>query len=153
MSVDLNHYFCRKSEEMNNETITHPGVICNIGNDRIYVKILSQSACASCHAKGMCNLADMEEKVIDLKRPASAAYSVGDQVVLVMKRSLGTKAVILGYLIPFLILISALIILLSLTGNELFSALMAIGLLIPYYIILFILKDKLKKTFEFRIQG
>lgn len=133
-------------------TITHPGIVQDIDSNRIHVRILSMSACASCHAKGMCTIADMEEKVIDVRRTGKQTYKVGDKVVLVMKKSLGSKAVLLGYFIPFLILISSLIIFLSLTDNELFAALLSIGLLVPYYLLLFLLKDKLSKTFEFSIQ-
>ncbi len=138
---------------MAKETITHPGVIHEIDNHMIYVKIMSQSACSACHAKGICSVADVEEKIIELNKPAGKSYNVGDEVVVGLEKSLGSKAVFLGYLIPFLILVSVLIVMLALTDNELLSALVAIGLLIPYYIILYLLKDKLQRTFEFRIKN
>ncbi len=137
---------------MAKDTITHPGIINDIDSRMIYVKILSQSACSTCHAKGMCSVADVEEKVIEVTRISGRSYKVGDKVMVGMERSLGPKAVLLGYLVPFLILILALIIMLGVTDNELLSAVVAVGLLIPYYLVLFLLKDKLQKTFEFRIK-
>jgi len=138
---------------MAKEPITHSGVINQIDNRRIYVKIMSQSACSSCHAKGACSVSDMEEKVIDVEIPAGKSYNVGDKVIVGMEKSLGSKAVLLGYLIPFMILLVTLIVIQSLYDNELLAATMAVGLLIPYYFILHILKDKLQKTFEFRIKS
>lgn len=134
------------------DTITHPGTIYKIDKDRIHIMILSQSACASCHAKGMCTVADMEEKMIDVANTGEKSYNVGDKVILGMERSLGSRAVLYGYFIPFLVLVGSLIILLAITDNELLSGLIAIGLLVPYYLLLFLSKDKLQKTFEFRIK-
>jgi len=136
---------------MTKDNISHPGVIQEIDSHRIYVKIMAQSACSACHAKGMCTVAEVEEKIIDVNKPSGRSYNVGDNVVVGMQKSLGSKAVLLGYLIPFLILLLSLIIMLALTDNELLSGMIAIGLLVPYYIILHLLKDRLQKTFEFRI--
>jgi sigma-E factor negative regulatory protein RseC len=134
------------------DNITHPGIVHDIDNHRIYVKILSQSACSSCHAKGMCSIADMEEKLIDVKLPQSKTYKIGDKVIVGMERSLGSRAVLLGYFVPFLVLLITLIITLTVTANELLSGLLSISVLVPYYLALYLLNDKLKKTFEFRIK-
>ncbi|MCD4679299.1 MAG: SoxR reducing system RseC family protein [Bacteroidales bacterium] len=134
------------------DAITHPGIIHEVGSERIYVKILSQSACSACHAKGACSVSDLEEKLIDVKIPSGKSYNVGDMVTVGMEKSLGSKAVLLGYFIPFLILLFVLITMLAISDNELLSGMLAIGLLIPYYLILYLLKDKLQKTFEFRIK-
>lgn len=134
------------------DSIIHPGVIQDIDNRKIYVKIMSQSACASCHAKGACSVADIEEKIIDVTNNHSKQYKVGDVVNLSMERSLGIKAVLLGYLVPFIVLVLTLIVMLSVTNNELLSGLLSLVVLIPYYIILYLLKDRLQKTFEFHIR-
>lgn len=38
--------------------IEHEGIIDHIDGDTAHVKIDSVSACASCHAKGVCSAAD-----------------------------------------------------------------------------------------------
>jgi sigma-E factor negative regulatory protein RseC len=70
-----------------------------------------------------------------------------------MKRSLGARAVLLGYFLPFLIVLLALVIILYFTDNEGLSAIVAITLLIPYYLILYLLKDRLSKDFIFTIDN
>jgi len=69
-----------------------------------------------------------------------------------MDESLGWKAVVLGYVLPFIVLIVSIIIFLSLMKNEGFAALLSIFMLIPYYTGLYLLRNKLSKEFRFRIQ-
>ena len=134
------------------ENITHPGIVEQLTNDKVFVKILSMSACSSCHAKGMCNVAEVEEKVVELKRDPQRELKVGDQVTLKMKKSLGSYAVMLGYIVPFFLLIGVLILVLSLSGDEGVAGLSAILALIPYYWLLYIYRKKLKNTFSFMIE-
>lgn len=135
------------------EIISHPGTIEKIDNQSVYVKILSSSACSSCTVKGACNLAESQEKVVEVKKQQGQVYSVGRSVDVVMQRSSGTKAVLLAYLIPFAIVVLSLIVLLSAGTREGISALLSIALLVPYYFILHHFRDKLKKEFEFTIQS
>ncbi len=132
--------------------ITHPGIVKQTDNDRVFVMILAQSACASCHAKGMCSVSDMEEKIIEVYKQKDRTYKPGDQVSVIMKKSLGNKAVFIAYFLPFLIVLAALFILVEVTQEEGLSALIALALLVPYYIIIYYSRDKLKKTFMFSIE-
>jgi sigma-E factor negative regulatory protein RseC len=132
--------------------ITHPGIVDSTENGTIHVKILSQSACSTCHAKGMCSIAEMEEKIVDIPDIYDGKYNSGDNVTITMKKSLGAKAVLLGYILPFLIVLIALIAILTVTGNEGVAALISIGLLVPYYLLLYYFKDKLSREFTFHIE-
>jgi sigma-E factor negative regulatory protein RseC len=134
------------------ENITHPGIIYKVSDDTIFVKILAMSACSTCHAKSMCSVAEIEEKIVEVKREVEKNYSEGQEVVVAMHKSLGGKAVFLGYILPFLLLIGVLIVVLSLSGDEGLAGLSAIGILIPYYLVLYLMRDKLRRTFSFRIQ-
>lgn len=133
------------------DNITHPGIVEQISKDSIFVKILAMSACSSCHAKGMCSIAEVEEKVIEVKKDPKRDLNEGQEVTVAMQKSLGGKAVFLGYILPFLVLMGVLILVLSLTGNEGIAGLSAILILIPYYWLLYIFRDKLKRTFSFKI--
>lgn len=132
------------------ERITHEGIIDHIENDTVFVRILSKSACAECHSKSMCSVSEMNEKLIEVKQKGSG-FTTGETVNVILDRSLGNKAVLLGYFIPFILLITTLLVS-SLYFGELWSGLMAVAVLIPYYLLLFSFKDKLSKTFHFRIE-
>ena len=133
------------------DSIMHTGIIKSIDKNKINVTILSQSACSGCHAKSMCTVADMKEKVIEISKKSRDNYKIGDQVTVVMERSMGPKAVFYGYFFPFLVVLISLIVLISLTGNEGLAGLISLVLLIPYYFMIYLLRDKLKKKFEFKI--
>ncbi|MBU1013156.1 MAG: SoxR reducing system RseC family protein [Bacteroidetes bacterium] len=133
--------------------IEHPGRIDKIENDKITVTILSQSACSTCHSKSMCTVSEMEEKTIEIKNYEELGYKVGEQITVYMKKSLGTWAVMFGYLFPFLLVIFSLITLILITGKEGLSGLISLGLLLPYYFGLHKLKDKFSRTFEFSIKS
>ena len=132
--------------------ITHPGIVQKVEIDRVFVMILAESACVSCKVKGMCSVADMKEKIIEAYRQPGKEYKAGQKVNVILQRTMGTKAVILGYLIPFVIVVVALF---SLTGtglNQGGAALISLGLLLPYYLTLYRFKDTFKKRFSFRVE-
>ena len=60
--------------------IEHEGIVDHISDKAIRVKIMSMSACASCHAKGACTVADMEEKEVEV--PLAGNYKVGQRVMV-----------------------------------------------------------------------
>lgn len=134
------------------DTIEQKGKIDNIDNKNIFVKILSESACAKCHAKAFCSTADLKEKIIIINKDNDTDYKIGEDVIVYMNKSMGKKAVFLGYILPFIILFSSLITLILLTDNEGLSGLLSLGLLIPYYLIIYFNKDKLNRTFNFQIK-
>ncbi len=135
------------------ENICHEGTIEKVDKQSVYVKILSASACSSCQIKGACNLAESREKIVEVKKLQGEEYSVGEKVDVVMDRSSGTRAVVLAYLIPFSVVLLSLIALLTAGVSESISALLSIGLLVPYYLILYRFRDRLKKNFGFTIRS
>ncbi len=134
------------------DVIVHPGKIIRVEKNKVEVRILSQSACASCHAKGHCSVSDVEEKIVEVIPEAGRIFKEGETVDLIMKKGLAPKAVLLGYVFPFLVVLLALFILVYATGDEGLSALISLGLLIPYYVIMYTMRDKLQKTFVFSIR-
>jgi len=137
---------------MQNDLIKHQGIISEINTETIKVSIVAQSACASCHAKGFCSAADMQEKIIDVRNTGKINQKVGDFVTIVMQQKLGIRAVLYGYFLPFVLLMITLVAALSYFDNEGIAGLASLAVLIPYYLALFMLRDKLKKQFEFYIE-
>jgi sigma-E factor negative regulatory protein RseC len=131
--------------------IIHPGIVDHLEDDKVFVKVLSQSACASCYAKGACSIAEVEEKIIEVRPPDYKDFKPGDPVTVRMKQSLGRKAVILGYILPLIILVVSIVLFVLILKNEGLAALISIILLIPYYLVLYLLRKKLKQQFSFSI--
>ena len=135
------------------QNIEHPGIIDRVENNRLWVSILPQSACGGCHSKSYCGMAEVAEKIVEVKAEnTSRKYEAGDKVVITLKKSLGYRALFLGYLLPFLILLFTLILSLQLTNNEALAAVLSILVMIPYYYILYLKKDTIKSSFRFYIK-
>ena len=131
--------------------ISHEGIITGIDDNNVQIKILSKSACASCNIKGACNMSEMKEKIISVPRPEDKNLSVGQEVKISMGLGQANRAVIFAYVIPVIILVGMIFILNALKFDEGINALISIGSLIPYYLILFLFKDKFKQKFEYEI--
>lgn len=131
--------------------ISHEGIITKIEDSNIEVKILSRSACASCNIKGACNMSEMQEKIITIPTPKDKNLSIGQEVKISMGLGQANRAVVFAYIIPLIILVAMIFILNALKIDEGLNALISIGSLAPYYLILFLFRDKLKSKFEYEI--
>ncbi|MPQ46069.1 hypothetical protein GCQ56_03520 [Marinifilum sp. N1E240] len=135
----------------NPKQIDHEGTILEIEDGKITVGIVNMSACAGCHAKGACTMSDMKEKSIDVIDYTNR-FTIGEKVKLTYQESLGWFALFLAYVLPFVLVLLTLFISTVITNNELISGLLALAILLPYYIILSFFKGRLKKTFSFTIE-
>lgn len=133
------------------KTIEHKGIVKEASTNKLVVSIITNSSCASCEVKGTCSASEVEEKEIEVRK-FTEMYKVGEQVVVFFKESLGYRALLLGYLLPFIILMTVLIIATSSGLEEGIAGLLAMGSLAPYYTALYFLNKKIKKTFSFSIR-
>lgn len=135
------------------DSVTHPGIVMQISGHIAEVMILAKSACSSCQVKGACNMSEMEEKRVFVELPPEHSFKSGQQVNVMMKQSLGNFAVFLGYILPFLVLLLTLIISISVGLGEGVAGLLALGILVPYYFVLYRLKNRLSRKFSFQLMA
>lgn len=133
------------------QLIEHTGIINHIEGHRMKVLITQNSACSSCHANGACSAADKDDKLIDVES-YDTTFQVGDSVVLYGQSSMGLQAVLVAFVIPFLLILLTLFVVRSRVDNEVYSGLTALGVLIPYYTILSFFNKKMKSKFQFYIK-
>jgi sigma-E factor negative regulatory protein RseC len=131
--------------------IEHEGIIDRIEGDLAHVKISSVSACASCHAKGVCSAADQEEKYLDVPL-GGAEYRPGEAVQVQVSRHLGFRAVALGYVYPFLLLMIVLISFTVAGTRELRAGTYALLSVIPYYLVLYLFRKRIGSAFTFSLK-
>ena len=131
--------------------ISHEGIVTSIDDNNVEVKILSKSACASCNIKGACNMSEMKEKIISINTPKANDFQIGQNVMVSMGLGQANKAVVFAYVIPTIILFSMIFILNHFKIEEGINALISISSLVPYYLILFLFRDKMKRKFEYEI--
>lgn len=136
----------------NNTTITHKGRIIDINPEVTTVEIISESACSSCHAKNLCSLSESKAKIIEVRSRGWDQFQPGDVVDVVLKASMGFRAVWLGYVIPLFVLLAVLMILLQFGKTELVSGLVAIGAVAAYYLVIWLFRGKLQNEITFSIK-
>jgi sigma-E factor negative regulatory protein RseC len=132
--------------------IEHEGIVTDLTESTLKVEIVSKSACSSCHAKGACSMGDMKVKYVEVDDPDAILYEKGERVNVVLRKSLGYKALIYSYIIPLVIMMVLLIILSEMGYPDLTIGLGVLGSLAAYYLLLWVFKDKFKKDFVFAIE-
>lgn len=136
---------------MASANIEHPGIIESISPQKLRIRFTSVSACAACHAKGACSAADIQEKSVEVdKTPGD--FSLGETVNIILAPSQGFEALLIGYVYPFLLVFASLIILTLSEISELKAGLISLALLVPYYLIVYSLRKKINKKFQFSIR-
>ena len=136
---------------MSERKITHPGIISKIEGGKAEVTIQVNSGCASCEIKGSCLISESVDKVIEVELDGHEIFAKGQMVSIEMKQSQGNWAVIFAYLLPFVLVIGSLVVLLGLGIDQGVSGLLSIATLIPYYLILFLMRNFFKKKFSYRL--
>ena len=132
--------------------ISHPGVVDSIESDCVKVRIVQTSACAVCKVASHCNASESKEKIVDVFCCDTAKYRTGQEVTVWASREVANRALLLGFGIPLLLLIGVLLMVLRWTGDEGAAALASLGALIPYYIVLWLLRDSIRQQVSFRIE-
>ena len=136
-----------------NQKIRHSGVIESIDDGCIHVRIVQTSACAACKVAGYCNAAESKEKIIDVYCDSVAEYKEGQQVIVSASGQVAVKALLWAFGVPFVLLVTVLVAVLLLTDNEGWAALGALAALLPYYIGLWFLRDKMREQLAFTIDS
>jgi len=135
------------------EHIEHEGIVSKIEGDKIIVNLTNISNCSSCHVQGMCAVSDVDKKEIEIVNDQKNPFKTGDRVEVSFSKTSGPKALFLGYILPFLLVLITLLLAYEITGNEAISGLLSLAVLLPYYLGLFSFRSKLKKEFTFRLKA
>ena len=132
--------------------IKHSGVVENIMGDSVQVRIVQTSACAACKVAGYCNASESKEKLVDVYHADTRNLRVGDVVTVTASTQVAAQALLLGFGLPFVVLVAVLIVVLLITGNEGAAALSGLGALVPYYAVLFLFRNRIRDKLSFSIE-
>ena len=122
--------------------VSHSGVVVKADGNKVCVKIESLSACAACHAKGMCTLSDKEDKIIDVEVDGNKTYNVGDNVVVCVEQKRGLQAVLLAYIVPAVLVVVALVMFLNVVAEPL-AIIFSLLTLALYYCVLYVFRKQI----------
>lgn len=131
--------------------IYHSGIVKSVSGSNVKVEILTESACTNCEVSGSCEVSGMKQKEVDVQ-VINQNYKPGEQVNIILSEKQGMLATFLGYIFPFVIIFIMLFLVKKFTENEVIIGLSALGILVPYYLILFLLKKHIRSEFGFKIE-
>lgn len=140
---------------MSKDSVSHDGRVVEIGEETMSVEIVSQSACAACHARTACAISDEKIKVIEVPLDVhlmTAGLNVGDPVRVILKPTLGLKAVWLAYVVPLALLLASILIFSICGVKEIYVGLFSVIVVIFYYLVLSLFRNRLAKVFTFTVE-
>lgn len=132
------------------DRIKHDGKVTEVTDTKVVAEILVSEACGSCQAKGLCHTQGKRVS-IEASRPQGTDFNVGDSVDVCMKSSLAMSSVLLAYVLPLVLMFAVMIALMAVTGNQDMSCLIGLATLPLYYTVLYLMRDRLKRNFDFEI--
>jgi len=143
---------CKTLYENMTNSIKHSGIVESVEDGCVKVKIVQTSACSSCKIAGHCSASESKDKIVEVYDKTLDGLKVGDSVVVIASQRTGMLSVLLSSVIPLVILVAVLFFMIELTENEVLSALTSIGALIPYYLVLYLMRDKIRSKLSFGIE-
>ena len=116
------------------------------------MRMMVNSACSGCHAKTVCGVSETAEKIVEVDVASGADFTIGEQVeVALLDNKMGTRSVVLAYVVPFVVL-SVMLIGATIAGlSEGVAVLAAMAGVVAYYVVLWGLRERLKNKIKFII--
>ena len=133
------------------EQIEHKGTVLSIEEGVVRVAIEVNEACGSCASRKACAMGASTKREITIYTSHAAQYSIGEEVEVSAKQSIGIMAVLLCYVAPLAILVISLIIAHISGCSEGISAAIALGCTALYYVVLAIFHKRISKKVTFTI--
>ena len=130
--------------------ISHSGVIESILDGCVKVRIVQTSACSACKIAGHCNAAESKVKIVDVYADSSH-LTVGQKIVVSTSGSAVKNALLIGFLFPLFMIVFLIVFSKFLGKTDDVAALLALGSLIPYYIIVWLFRNKIAQKITFHI--
>lgn len=129
------------------EPIRHEGIVLAVKDGKALVEIVQTSACSACKARSMCMSAESQEKRIDATM--TEPLQPGDKVEVMVTERLAWKAVLLAYILPFVVMMAVIGLLNLWIENEAIAGTVALCAIALYYIVLSFFRGRLQKAFSF----
>ena len=138
---------------MKGRQIVHRGVVERIDSQSLVVSIVQEVACSACAAAALCHSSEKQQKQVEVAVADAGSYRVGQAVTIVGELGLGLRATLWAYVVPLVLLMVVLLLATRLTSSEGLGALVALLSLVPYYAVLYLLRERLQRRFKFRIKS
>jgi sigma-E factor negative regulatory protein RseC len=132
--------------------VTHRGEVVKTNHSIVTVRLTSGTECEGCAAAKICRVSENNDNIIDVNTDDATTFTPGELVVVEGSERLHRKAIRLATLYPTIAIIATMVIVFLLTGNQTLAALAALAMMLIFFIILYLCRDRLDKEFLFTIR-
>ena len=131
--------------------IEHKGTVALIGRNFVRVDIEVMEACGACASRKACAMGQGTTREIMVYTDEAVKYSVGEEVNVSARQTMGLMAVLLCYVVPLVVLVAALAVAVALGCAEGLAALISLGVTALYYLLLALMQKRISRRVVFTI--
>ena len=133
--------------------IQHQGIVESIEEQHVRVRVTQTAACAGCKISSHCTSTEAKDKLIDVYNDTMAQQrQIGDVVTVTTSGTAAGKALLLSFGLPLVIMFVVFFTATALGCSQGIAALMMLGALVPYYIILWFMRRHIAEKIAFCIE-
>ena len=131
--------------------IEHRGIVESVSGSVVMVRTERKTACAECHAKGLCG-EQGGERLIKVTSDQASAFAAGDKVIVALENTtMAFSAILWAYLFPLCILLAVLFSAHAIGLSDGVAALSSLGATALYYVVLYIMRRYFERKIKFTI--
>lgn len=135
----------------NKAVIRHEGIIDSIDGNRARIAIARSTACDTCETSSSCKLHGKKIMYVEVVDEIIAHRSVGDTVNVEFSAKMGHQAVFIGFGLPLILFVAVVMFLHKWNISDCVSAIVALGSLFAYYLLLYFVRELIGKRFKIHI--
>lgn len=133
------------------ENLRRSAEIVRVAPQCLWVRVCRREACGSCAARSACSLQTSSRQIFRIPIDRQQNFRPGQSILIEITPKSGFLAVFWAYLLPLFLMLSTLLLVNTLTKNELTAGIFSIIILVPYYLVLFLNQKYFNQKFNFKI--
>lgn len=137
------------------EYIDHDAIVVAIdpAHNIVKVRIDDSGECGSCPASAICHATGEPDNLITIYTKNAVSYRKNDIVTVRGTEQMHRKAIMYATVLPSIAMVAVMVAVYILTLNQLAAALTGIGVMIFFFILLYLARNKMAHEFSFTIVG
>lgn len=131
--------------------LQHRGVVERVVGDEVIVSVMPESACAGCHAKGVCGERGDKREIV-VKTPYANEFRPGERVVVALEHNrMGVVSVVWSYVVPLVVLLAVLFGAKACGMGDGVAAVSSMVAMSLYYVLLYLMRKMFDRMIKFTI--
>lgn len=130
------------------QAISHSGFVSQLYDDKAVIHLNETAECDTCHIRDFCGKSDPDRNTFIVKNPD---LKIGEQVTIWLSTSSGFMALFWAYILPFLLILTTIILGTLMSWEEGITALISLIMLVPYYFLVYLNRRHIHRHFQLKV--